>query len=206
MRFLPHLLAALLATTTLTTSIAAACGGYVEINPAPRVLAVSTHHLNPGAPRKRNVDRAFVVLGASSNDVGEGDWNFIAPRTFDTTQLAMLSPLATATELTLVGPSGTRVVKATQQVALRRGWTADKTQLALEVPVKAGEQFVIAIPGRVTDARWHENHIVRQATTQIGASVKSVQLGSVSTKGRTFAVFSTDGQLSLVELPAMTKA
>jgi hypothetical protein len=253
MRFLPHLLAAVLATTTLSAQVASACGGsYVDFNPAPRVLAVSTHHLNPGGPGPRN-DRAFVVLAQSSDAVSNDDWDFIAPRTFDATQLAVLSPLATPMEVTLVGPSGTRVVKTKQQVALRRGLTGKQQRLALEVPLRANQEFAIAIQGRASDAKWHSlfakdasaktaswlrqqgitdakyiavraikgtgfelvdfqrndgnwHHIVRDGGTSVGAAAASVPIGALTTQGRTFVVFSTDQQVSLLELPAATKA
>src|SRR5262245_55485810 len=119
MRFISSLLVATLAaTTTLTTSIAAACGGYVKVDPAPRVLAVTTHGVMSG---ERWTNRAFVVLDESPQ-VDDKAWKMLAPGTYDGTRIAMLSGFYVKREFTLVGPSGTRFVKTSSRVALSHSW------------------------------------------------------------------------------------
>jgi len=153
MRLLPALLATLLASTTVIQT-AAACGGYVEINPAPRVLAVSTHSM---MIKDRWGERAFIVLEQSAHIEGNAKWQALAPGTYDGTQIMTLAPLAKPIEATLVGPSGTRVVKTDKQVALGRSWQIgwDQRRVALEVPLEDKDQFSIAIAGRAADATWH---------------------------------------------------
>jgi hypothetical protein len=155
MRFLPHLLAAVLATTTLTTQIAAACGGYADFKPAPRVLAVSSHSIVD--TKQHWTRRAFVVL-EQSIEADDSAWKWLAPYTYDPTHILTIGRLAKPMEVTLVGPSGTRVVKADQQVALSRSWHIghEQKRIALEVPVAERDQFTVAIAGRATDATWHE--------------------------------------------------
>jgi hypothetical protein len=162
MRFLPHLVpalvpalvAAVLASTTLTTSIAHACGGYVEFDPAPRVLAVSSHSV---VRRDHWSQRSFVVLEQAIKPAAETLWSLLAPGTYDTTRIITLPQLATPLELTLVGPSGARVVKTDRQVGLSHSWQIgwEQQRVALEVPLEDREQFVVAIEGRATDAKWH---------------------------------------------------
>lgn len=251
MRFLPHLLAAVLATTTLSTSIADACGGYVRVDPAPRVLAVSSHGLRQS---ERWTQRAFVVLEQTIKPEGNKHWNLLAPGTYDSTQIMALSRLATPMEVTLVGPSGARVVKTDKQFALTHvlyfAW--DQTRVGLEVPLKADERFTVAIAGRATDATWGEieyhegtaatrwwlerqgikdaQHVglrtiksmsfdiveysqgdtthfaVRDGDRTVGLAANGRVLGSVTTKGRSFIVFDTDGQIGLLELPKVSSS
>ena len=247
MRFLPQLLAAVLATTTVSTSIAVACGGYVRVDPAPRVLAVSTHTSFDGP---RSSTRAFVELHLLLD--AKTPWQRVAPRSYDNAQIFTMSPLAKPMEVTLVGPSGARVIKTAKQVALKGSWQIgwDKRRIALEAPVKQGERFAIAIAGRAADATWGEteyhegtaattwwlgqqgikdvqyvglrtikdmafdiveysqgdtNHfVVRDGDRTVGLAANGRVLGSVTTKGRSFLVFDTHGQIGLLELPKVS--
>jgi hypothetical protein len=226
MRFLPHLLAAVLATTTLTTSIAFACGGYAQYNPPPRVLAVAQHHPEP-QPGHYTYTRGRPVVVLDQTSAG-----------------------STPAEVTLVGISGTRVVKTQGQVAMTARAGARPNRVGLEVPIGDYEHYSIAIPGRATDAKWHTlgtgkasaktrwwlaqqgiehaaqvrvrtikgveligyrtagkwHFIARQGDRQIGLAADARPLGAVTTAGRTFLVFSTSEQIGLLELPATTKA
>lgn len=251
MRILPQLLVTVFATTTLTTEIAAACGDYVQVDPAPRVLAISTHYVLDG---ERSTNRAFVVLERSIEPQRDKQWDLLAPGTFDTTRFLVLPRLASPMEVTLVGPSGTRLVQTDKQVALAGGWQIgfDQTRVALEVPVQANEQFAVAIAGRATDARWHvvdyheqptaqtkwwlQKHgiegveyvvlrtirdmpfdlveysqggttrfIVRDRGRTSGLAANGSVLGAVTTKGRSFIVFTLNSQIGLLELPKATK-
>ena len=124
-QFIPALVAGLLATTTLTTSVASACGGYIQVDPAPRVLAVSSHSVLKG---ERWTHRAFVVLEQSLQPAAEKLWALLAPGTYDATRIKLLSRLAQPVEVTLVGPSGARVVKTDKQVGLTGSfWSLTRT-------------------------------------------------------------------------------
>ncbi|HEY5920980.1 MAG TPA: hypothetical protein VIV11_04885 [Kofleriaceae bacterium] len=155
MRLISSLLVATLAATTLTTSIAAACGGYVRVDPAPRVLTVSTHGVNANG---KWTQRSFVVLEQKLELADDAKWRMLAPRTYDATRILMLARLAKPMEVTLVGPSGARVVQTDKQVALTQSWHIglDETRPALEVPVGDSDRFEIAIAGRALDAKWRE--------------------------------------------------
>jgi hypothetical protein len=155
MRLISSLLVATLAATTLTTSIAAACGGYGErVAPEPYVLAVTTHGL---MQKGKWTHRAFVVL-AENVELEAGAWKQLAPGTFDSTRIASVAARTSPLEVTLVGPAGTRVVKTAKQVALSHSWKIgrDQSRLALEIPSITDDQFTIAIVGRATDAMWQE--------------------------------------------------
>lgn len=155
MRLLPALLATLLASTTVIQT-AAACGGGDFRPPQPRVLAVSTHGM---MIRDHWGSRSFIVLEQPLKVLGDGGtWKALAPGTYDGTQIKTLAALPSALEVTLVGASGTRVVKTAKQVGLSRSWQIgwDQQRVALEVPVRDEDQFSIAIVGRATDAKWHE--------------------------------------------------
>jgi hypothetical protein len=216
MRFLPHLFAAVLATTTLSAQVASACGGYVARNPAPRVLAVSSHSVPTSKAQRRWINRTFVVL-EQSIDADDAAWQWLAPYTYDTTHILTMARLATPMEVTLVGPGGARVVKTDKQVALSRDWHIghDQKRVALEVPVGQRDRFEIAIAGRVTDAKWHElgDGSVSAATQwrltgQLGLAADATPLGALTAAGRTYVVYSLNHQLGLLEVPAtvLTKA
>jgi hypothetical protein len=146
--------AATLTTATMAPQIAAACGGYVRTNPAPRMLQVSSHRVLAGERWKQ---RAFVVL-EQAFDGSDATWNMLAPGTFDNTRLVQLPALAAPLEITLVGPSGVRFVKTDKQVALADAFTIGwrEKRIAVEVPISEKDQFSIAIVGRAKDARWHD--------------------------------------------------
>jgi hypothetical protein len=157
MRLLTTLAAALALSTSLTattTRSADACGGRYE-PPAPRMLLVSSHGIHHG-PRWST--RAFAVLETGVELGANPKWQPLAPMTYDATRILPLSRLAKPMELTLVGSSGTRVVKTDKQHALSQDFHIgfDQTRAALELPVKRNERFTIALAGRVDDAKWFE--------------------------------------------------
>jgi hypothetical protein len=154
MRLISSILVATLAATTLTTAIAAACGGYVHVDPAPQILTVTTHGLMQNG---RWTHRGFVVLDQRV-ELDAAAWKQLAPGTYDGTRIAQVAARAKAVELTLVGPSGTRVISTAKQVALSHSWQlgVDQSRLALEIPAIKDAQFTIAIPGRASDAKWQE--------------------------------------------------
>lgn len=157
MRFkslLTSVLAATLTTAAAAPQIAAACGDYARIDRAPRMLKVSSHRLFADHAQKQ---RAFVVF-EQAFDGGDATWNLLAPGTFDNTRLVKLPALAAPLQVTLVGPSGVRVVESDKQVALADafdlGW--GEKRIAVEIPVADKDRFAVAIVGRAKDARWHD--------------------------------------------------
>lgn len=145
MRFiLPTLLA--LATHTPTTD---ACGWE-----PPHLTAhlVSSHSAR--LADNTSAQRTFVVFGDAPK-IAAVHWHALAPETYDYVKLAELSP--SRAMLTLIGPSGTRVVTSTHRVALDGSWDLDgRTRLAFEVDVTDKDQFTIALDGNFADATWHE--------------------------------------------------
>jgi hypothetical protein len=154
MRLISSVLVTALAATTLSTSIAAACGGYVDVDPAPYTLSVTTHGLMENG---KWTQRGFVVL-EQQVELEAKAWKQLAPGTFDGTRIAFVAPREKPLELTLLGPSGTRVITTAKQVALSHSWKigTDQSRLALEIPAIKDAQFTIAIIGRATDAKWQE--------------------------------------------------
>ena len=104
----------------------------------------------------------FVVLGAAP-EVTDNHWLALQPRSYDGSQVAELSWLPTARELTLLGYAGTRVVSADHQVALREWGARDRAFTALEVP----NGFELAIDGRAANVAWHPIELTYSRTQKI---------------------------------------
>lgn len=139
-------LLAALAVSTLAAQRADACGNYT---PEPRVMRLSTHFL-PAATGAKT--RSFVLVGPTA---AEGlVWRLLAPRSYDATKIADAAALEQPVALTLLGPTGARVVKSSRQVVLAQSWEFDGAMSALEVPAQRGARFEIAIEGAHADARW----------------------------------------------------
>lgn len=98
--------------------------------------------------------RAFVLFGDAPK-FASAHWHALAPETYDNIRLAEMS--RSRAMLTLIGPSGTRVVTATHRVALDGGWDlGGRARLAFEVDSTDKDQFTIALDGNFADATWHE--------------------------------------------------
>jgi len=128
------------AVSAMPTRPADACGSYT---PEPQVMMVSSHQLLHTDGRARR--RAFIILGEAAP---EGlAWTRLAPGTYDGTQIASAPLLAEAAELTLVGPSGTRIVKLRKQVYLAAAWRWSQPMVALEVELGPRDDFRAALWG-----------------------------------------------------------
>lgn len=127
-----------------------ACGPYGGVY-VPRVFQLTTHSIKNRDDQTWSI-RSFALLAQAPQ--GSPAWRQIAPYTYDYTMIADAPDLETPTELTLVGPSGTRVVSTRSRVFLKPalGWDHTPTA-ALEVTAKRGE-FSIALAGRHTDTKW----------------------------------------------------
>jgi len=153
------LLIAAFSLSALTPSRDAdACGSYT---PEPQVLRLSTHFV-PGGDGDRR--RTFALLG-STTPPPKLAWKLLAPMSYDATQIANDMMLANPITLTLVGPSGTRVVSSSKHVFLSRSWNFDATASALEVD--GGVGFAIAIEGKHDRAKWIELEDVTPAKAKL---------------------------------------
>jgi hypothetical protein len=168
-----NLLLASLASLTVTAALqndADACGPYGGVY-APRVFQLTTHSIN-NRDNHSWTTRSFALLAQAPE--GSPAWRQIAPFTYDYTQIADAPDLDDAMELTLVGPSGTKVVSSRSRVFLKPalGWDHTPTS-ALELTVKRGE-FSIALAGRHTDTKWIAIEGERSGTEADVAWIKQV--------------------------------
>jgi len=139
----PLLIAAVAGLASLMpTPNAEACGGYGEFLPTPTVMVVSSHaaRANPSAGFRQ---RSFVVFGQEAA-AAKLSWRRLAEHSYDSTEIAAMKRFATPVELTLVGATGTRIVKTSRQVALRGSWQFDGAKLGVEVDGAHDRQFAIS--------------------------------------------------------------
>lgn len=128
-------LAALVASTQIAAPIAHACGG--DYGPrAPAMFLVTGHH-----------DRVFVLLGGAVPERETIAWKR-DEMSFDRTQVAAAPALASAMELTLVGPRRTRTMATKNQVFITPMFAARTSMTALEIFPKADDAIRIAIAGK----------------------------------------------------------
>lgn len=138
--------------TTMMTPAAEACGGYGPVETGPRVMELTHHAVRDGAERWRT--RWFVTLGTSTRDDGL-TWRRLERETFDATQIADARELATPMTVTLVGPSGTRVVSSSKVVMVSTPLDRGRMRTALEVEVR-GMDWEVAVRGDQAKAAWRE--------------------------------------------------
>jgi len=115
--------------------------------PEPTVFRLSSHYTNTGS-------RLFVLLNESAPEGLE--WTRLAPMSYDGTEIADAFQFTSPVTMTLVGPSGTRVVSSTKHVFLSKSWDFDKASGALEVDAGDKESFSIALSGSHAKAEWKE--------------------------------------------------
>jgi hypothetical protein len=76
---------------------------------------------------------------------------------YDSTGIITLARLARPVTATLVGTSGTRVIRSDAHVALNNPMFISGAQFdALELPIAENDNFEIALSGNHPDAVWHE--------------------------------------------------
>ena len=148
------LLASLAVTATLTSalapSIAEACGGYMG-DPMPAVFAVDDHTVHRLGSRSNR--RSFVVLAATTAPAN-ATWALLAPRSYDSTQIADAPDPKQSTTFTLVGPSGSRVVSSNRLALLKQSFRTVNEHSAIEIDVAEQARFQIAVLGVQRDAKW----------------------------------------------------
>jgi hypothetical protein len=139
------LLAALATTSLVSVHHADACGGNLE----PQIYRLSTHFIVGADQAERR--RTFALLNEKAPAKGLA-WRQLSPMSYDATQIAAGESFTSPVMLTLVGPSGTKVVSSSKHVFLSRSWDFDAATGAVEVP--SGDDFAIALSGSHADATW----------------------------------------------------
>lgn len=161
MRFTTCLLAALLASSSiLAPRIADACGGsYETIRRAPQVMLLSSHTVfgMKDGDGRATTRRAFAITRTNFDVAADAAWERIAPRSYDYTDILSLDKPETAMSFTLLGTSGTRVVRSDSRVALRHDMFISGSQLeGFELALDDKDEFEIVLAGRHGDAVWHD--------------------------------------------------
>lgn len=143
MRFTTSLVAAVLASTSIKTQIADACGG--DYGPrAPAMFLVANHH-----------GRTFVLLDKNVPSVEGLSW-FSDRMTYDSSEIAVAPAFATARKLTLVGPDRMRRLASVNHVVIKPAWESRDPMNALEIVPREPEQVRIAVEGRFATVVWNE--------------------------------------------------
>lgn len=204
------LLAVALAATTLVTSVrvADACGGSYEWKPtAPAVHTVVT----PAISEAKMQRFALLTDRRDAKRARMMKWTQLDRMSFDTTKTSPGRRLSDPTRLTLLGPSGTKLVSLASTVWVDRPF--DHTDAREAVALPKGD-FVVALDGHFKDATWtgfdvvygdtvtsfnaEYFQVVLQAGSRTfalnGRSIEGYPLGLVSVNNvRYLAVRSTDG-------------
>jgi hypothetical protein len=143
MRLATSLVAALLASTSIATRIADACGG--DYGPrAPAMFLVSNHN-----------GRTFVLLDKNVATPERLAWSR-ERITYDWTEVAPGTAFATARKLTLVGADRTRRLASANHVFVKQASDSRDPMNALEIFPKGVEQARIAVDGQFTSVVWNE--------------------------------------------------
>lgn len=140
------LIAPVLASFALTTVRPAdACGPYMR---EPTLMRISGHRTESG-------NRVFAITSEAMPAIDHDKWVRLAPRTYDYAAVADAPNLARAIDMTLIGPSGTRVVSSRERVYLSQTFVSHGPNVAMEIRVPSGK-FSIAIAGKHDKASWIE--------------------------------------------------
>jgi hypothetical protein len=143
MRLATSLVAAVLASTSIATPIADACGG--DYGPrAPAMFLVANHN-----------GRTFVLLDKRVPSLEGVAWKGEA-MTYDHTLVAAAPAFATARKLTLVGADRTRRLASANHVFIKPAWESRDPMNALEIYPRGVEQARIAVDGEVKTVVWNE--------------------------------------------------
>jgi hypothetical protein len=192
------LLAAVLATATLLTSVrvADACGGYGSWQPPlpPTARTIARPQI---APEK---EQTFAILSDRLDDKRAKKVKFtvLDRRSFDTTKTAPRGRTLEPTRLTLLGPSGTKTVEIFDTLWVELAFEQGEPREAVSLP--KGD-FVIALDGHHKGASWISFDVIHGSTvtTYRADGVQIMQHHGVP--GFTMNATSIDGQpLGIVKL------
>lgn len=112
---------------------------------------LSSHYVldrDPSTERRRT----FALIPERAPEKGLS-WRQLSPMSYDMTSIADGMPFTHPVTLTLVGPSGTRVVASKKHVFLSHSWDFELDTGAVEVPDHG--DFAIALSGSHAGAEWH---------------------------------------------------
>jgi hypothetical protein len=178
------LLATVLAFSALvpaTLQTAEACGGGYGTGPAwntwrPTVRTVSRHSM------KGEKTASFILLDKRLPAKAAAKMRFtqLDPMSFDTTATAPGEKLAKPMMLTLVGPAGTKVIKATQFTWVDVAFEHDGPRAGIRIE----GDYRIALDGELPDATWEELSQMHGSTVTV-STVAGTQLVSAHGSGST---------------------
>lgn len=144
MRLAPALVAALLASTSLATPTADACGGGMFYPLPPTMHLVATHH-----------GRTFVLLDKRVPSLADVTWTRRF-ESYDTTEVAAAPAFPQARKLTLVGATHTRRVTTANHVFIKPVVETRDAMNAIEIPSDREQHLQIAIEGEVKNVAWSD--------------------------------------------------
>jgi hypothetical protein len=140
---------AAVASTISTDPAADACGP----PPVPHLLRVSSHVVLHESYDAFGRTHSFVLFDELAP--ADAAWRQLAPRSFDTTQIADAPKLDRPLEFTLLGPWGQRVVTTNRRVYLKPELSGDRTaHVAVEIDAVDRNEVVAAIAGRPSHLVW----------------------------------------------------
>jgi len=165
------LLAAVLAASSLVTHVqtADACGGSYEFQP--------TAHLVATPAVAAELTKSFAILWdhLDAKRAKSVKLTQIDTMSFDTAKTAPGRRLSDPTRLTLLGPSGTKIVEIGSTVWVDLAFDHEEAREAVVVP--KGD-FVIALDGHFKDATWESLAIINGSTmTAFSAPGVQISLG-----------------------------
>ena len=95
----------------------------------------------------------FALLNQAPDEYAPA-WRRLHPNSYDHTQIADTTPLATPMTITLVGPSGTKVVSSKERALIKSGFSRTKATVALAIDRSNDESFYVALAGNHPNAAW----------------------------------------------------
>jgi hypothetical protein len=143
MRLATSLVAALLASASLATPIADACGGGDYGPRAPAMFLVSNHN-----------GRTFVLLDKRVPSLEGLAWTG-ETMTYDHTLVAAAPAFPTARKLTLVGAEPSRRLASATHVFVQPAWDSHHPMNAQEIYPRGEERARIAVDGQFTTTVWN---------------------------------------------------
>lgn len=144
MRLASALVAALLASTSLATPTADACGGGMSYPLPPTMYLVATHN-----------GRTFVLLDKRVPSLEGVTWTR-KHESYDFTETASAPAFSTPRKLTLVGATRPRRLASANHVFIKPVVETRDAMNAIEVPIDQEQRMQIAIEGDVKNVAWSE--------------------------------------------------
>jgi hypothetical protein len=167
------LLAAVLAASLVThVQIADACGA-VEWEPTAHLIAT------PMIAPEKAVSFALLYDQLDAKRAKRLTFTRLDRMSFDSTKTAPGHRLHDAVQLTLLGPSGTKLVTIRDTTWVDLAFDHEEAREAVQLP--AGE-FIIALDGHYKDAAWQSFEVIHGDTVTVfhGTNVQAIVQGGAS--------------------------